>query len=449
MDDMSFNTNRNRPSRIPGFYRMKTEKRLETLSTVLGCSPKEKAVLDGTNGGSLSISTAERMIENVVGVFSLPMGIGLNLRIDGEDRLVPMVVEEPSVVAGISHGAKLLRSGEGIRTEASLPIMIGQIQVLDVPNLDSAREIIEKNTPYLIQIADSLDPTLVAAGGGARSIETRILPPMDEDDPLGTMLILHLLVDVRDAMGANVVNTMAEKLAPKVEELTGGRVRLRILSNLADRRLVKAEGFVPFKLLGCGNEEAGREIAEGIQEASVFAERDPYRAATHNKGIMNGIDAMLVATGQDWRAVEAGAHSFAARSGRYTSLSRWRVREDGLQAELQIPMAVGTVGGILKTHPAVEVGVKKILGIKTAEDLARVAAACGMAQNLAAIRALATEGIQKGHMSLHARNVAVAAGAMEYEIDRLSALLAARGCFDTASAQHALEEIRRAPKKLM
>lgn len=449
MVDMNNTSNGKKPSRIPGFYKMATEQRLEVISKILGCDQRETAVLNGTNGGGLPLSTAERMIENVVGIFSLPMGIGMNMRIDGQDRLVPMVVEEPSVVAGISHGAKLLREGEGIHTEASQPIMIGQIQVMDVPNLDAAIARIKEETECILEYANSLDPALVEAGGGARDIEIRVLPPMSEDDPLGTMLILHLLVDVRDAMGANAINTMAEKMAPKVEELTGGRVRLRILSNLADRRLVTARGLVPFNLLGGGDEEKGKQIAKGIEEASVFAERDPYRAATHNKGIMNGIDAMLIATGQDWRAVEAGAHSFAARSGRYTALCRWRVKEDGLHAELRIPMAVGTVGGILKTHPSVEVGVKKILGIKNAEDLAKVAAACGMAQNLAAIRALATEGIQKGHMSLHARNVAVSAGAANHEVDRLAALLAARHTFDLASAKKALQDLRRAPKNLM
>ena len=439
-------TGKNERSRIPGFYKMATTQRLEVLSDVVGCTPREKEVLNGTNGGGLPLHTADRMVENVVGIFSLPMGIGMNLKIDGEDRLVPMVVEEPSVVAGLSHGAKLLRTGEGIRTEAAAPIMIGQIQVLDVPDLDTARKRIQKETRNLIDFANSLDPALVEAGGGAKDIEIRQLSPMNTEDPLGPMLVLHLLVDVRDAMGANAINTMAEKLAPKVAELTQGRVRLRILSNLADRRLVTARGYIPFETLGGGDEAKGRRVAKGIQEASVLAERDPYRAATHNKGIMNGIDAMLVATGQDWRAVEAGAHAYAARTGRYTALCRWRVRDNGLHAELRIPMAVGTVGGILKTHPTVQVGVRKVLEVKNAEDLARVAAACGMAQNLAALRALATEGIQKGHMGLHARNVAASVGAEGDEVDRLAALLTARGAFDTNTAKKSLDELRAAPR---
>jgi len=429
-------------SRIPGFYKMSVPTRLEQLSSAAGCTPEETQILKGTEGRGLSLDVADRMVENCVGVFALPMGLGVNLLIDGRDRLVPMVVEEPSVVAGLSHGAKFLRDFGGITTEATTPLMIGQIQVLDVPDMTLAQEAIRVATPALLEAANALDPVLLKVGGGARAIETRVLDPMGPSDPLGAMLVVHLLVDVRDAMGANAINTMAEALAPQIAKLTGGRVRLRILSNLADRRLVTARGRVHYKLLGKGNLELGREVGRGIEEASVLAERDPYRAATHNKGIMNGVDAFLVATGQDWRAVEAGAHAYAARNGRYTALSHWRTTEDSLVGEITLPMAVGTVGGVLRTHPGVQVSVRSLLKVHSASELGRLAASCGLAQNLAALRALATEGIQRGHMGLHARNVATAAGAQDDEIERLASELAALGTFDAAAATEALSRLR-------
>jgi len=431
-------------SRIPGFYKMSTAVRLQELSRAAGCSPQDVQALMGSDGNGLSLEVADRMVENVVGVFGLPMGVGVNLKIDGYEHLVPMVVEEPSVVAGLSHGAKFLRGDLGIETETTDPLMIGQVQVLDVPDIERAQQAITAATPELLEAANRLDPALVAAGGGAKTIETRVLEPLETGDPLGTMLVIHLVVDVRDAMGANAINTMVEKLAPRIATLTGGRVRLRILSNLADQRLVTARGRIPFETLGKGNPLLGREIAHGIEEASVLAERDPYRAATHNKGIMNGVDAFLVATGQDWRAVEAGAHSYAARNGRYTALSRWRITEDALVGELTLPMAVGTVGGVLRTHPAVQAAVYSVLKVRTADELSRIAASCGLTQNLAALRALATEGIQRGHMGLHARNVAASAGAVGEEIDRLAQDLASQGVFDAAAASAALNRLRRA-----
>lgn len=430
-------------SRIPGFYKMSAAGRLLELSRATGCSLQEVQALMGTDGNGLSLEVADRMVENVVGVFGLPMGVGVNLKIDGREHLVPMVVEEPSVVAGLSHGAKFLRTDRGIETETTDQLMIGQVQVLDVPDLQRAQEALRRATPELLEAANRLDPVLLAAGGGAKGIETRILEPLETGDPLGTMLVVHLLVDVRDAMGANAINTMVEKLAPRIAVLTEGRVRLRILSNLADRRLVTARGRVPFETLGKGNPLLGREISHGIEEASVLAERDPYRAATHNKGIMNGVDAFLVATGQDWRAVEAGAHAYAARNGRYTALSRWRVTDDGLVGEITLPMAVGTVGGVLRTHPAVKAALHSVLKVTTAAQLGRIAASCGLAQNLAALRALATEGIQRGHMGLHARNVAASVGAEGEEIDRLAQELANRGAYDSAAASAALNRLRR------
>jgi hydroxymethylglutaryl-CoA reductase len=424
---------------------MSTSGRLQELSRAAGCSLEEVQALMGTEGNGLSLEVADRMVENVVGVFGLPMGVGVNLKIDGREQLVPMVVEEPSVVAGLSHGAKFLRAGRGIETETTDPLMIGQVQVLDVPDMERAQQALRSATAELLETANKLDPVLLAAGGGAKGIETRVLEPLEQGDPLDAMLVVHLLVDVRDAMGANAINTMVEKLAPRIAELTEGRVRLRILSNLADRRLVTARGHVSFEALGKGNPLLGRDIAKGIEEASVLAERDPYRAATHNKGIMNGVDAFLVATGQDWRAVEAGAHAYAARKGRYTALSRWRVTEDGLVGELTLPMAVGTVGGVLRTHPAVKATMHSVLKVTTASELGRIAAACGLTQNLAALRALATEGIQRGHMGLHARNVATSVGAEGDEIDRLARELANKGTYDAAAASAALNRLRRKP----
>jgi hydroxymethylglutaryl-CoA reductase len=428
-------------SRIPGFYKMSQDQRLARLGEATGCAAEDARVLRGGEAG-LPLATADRMIENCVGVFGLPVGVGMNLRVNGRDVMVPMVVEEPSVVAGMSHGAKFLREGRGIETTATPPVMIGQLQVLDVPDPDAAVRAVIEDRHALIDAANAMDPGLLAAGGGARDIEAHVLPPMDHDDPLGTMVVVHLLVDVRDAMGANAINTMVEHLAHRVEQLTGGRVRLRILSNLADRRLITARGQASFATLGDGDEARGRDVAEGVQEASVFAERDPYRAATHNKGIMNGIDAFLVATGQDWRAVEAGAHAYAARGGRYTALARWRVRDGALSGEITLPMAVGTVGGAVRTHPASSFAVRRLLRIDHADELGQLAAAVGLAQNLAALRALAGEGIQRGHMGLHARNVAASAGAQGAEIDALAALLVHRKRFDLATARETLKELR-------
>jgi hydroxymethylglutaryl-CoA reductase len=412
-------------SRLRGFYRLDRSGRRAVVRREVGCSTDELAALCGRSGKGLTAPRADQMVESCIGIFGLPLGLGTNLRVDDRDRLVPMAVEEPSVVAGFSHGAKLLRVGAGISTHADPPRMIGQIQLLDVADPLGVRRVLGDHEVELLAQANTLDPALVAAGGGARSLEVRVLEPDSAKDPLGTVVVVHLIVDVCDAMGANAVNTMVEGIAPDIVSLTGGRVRLRILSNLADRRLVTARGWVRFERLGRGDGARGRAVAEGIEEASRFAERDPYRAATHNKGVMNGIDAVLVATGQDWRAVEAGAHAYAARSGRYTALSRWRVTSEvgptdedpsqglgqgrsqgpggALYGELTLPLAVGTVGGVARAHPAVDTAIHRLLGAEGATSLARVIAACGLAQNLAALRALATEGIQSGHMKLHAR----------------------------------------------
>lgn len=425
-------------SELSGFYRLGLKERRARLAELAGLSEEQLSILSGELG--LSDLHADRMVENAVGVLGMPLGVCVNLRVDGRDVLVPMAVEEPSVVAASSFAAKLLRAGGGIRCAATPPHMIGQIQILEVPDRDGAESRILAAKDELIAFANSAHKNLIAAGGGAFDVEVHHLEPKDVDDPLGPMLVVHLVADVRDAMGANAINTMCERLAPRLQELSGGRVGLRILSNLNDRRTVEVEGAVPFSALTRKGQD-GEELARRIEEASVFAERDPYRAATHNKGIMNGVDAVLIAFGQDWRAVEAGAHAFCSRSGRYSALARWRVEEGRLVGRMEIPMAVGTVGGVAKVHPTVKV-TRLMAGIEGAGDLAKVAAAVGLAQNLAAIRALAAEGIQTGHMRLHARNVAVEAGAEGDEVGRVARMIADRRTVNLDAARAALEELR-------
>lgn len=428
-------------SHLPGFHTLALAEKRRILAATLGLGDAEESALWG--GGRLSIEQAETMVENVVALMSLPLGIATNFRVNGRDVLVPMVIEEASVIAAASHAAKLLREGGGIQAVASEPWMIGQIQLLDIPDLPKAKAAIQAAEAELLSEAARLDPRLVAVGGGPRLIEIRDLPPLDHDDPLGPMLVIHLIVDVRDAMGANAVNTMCEGLAPRLAALTGGRSRLRILSNLADRRTITVSGQVPFSAFSSKGQPLsfGEATAYGIQEASVFAERDPYRASTHNKGIMNGIDAVLLATGQDFRAVEAGAHTYAARQGRYTALSRWRVRDGALRGEMTLPMAVGIVGGVIRVHPTAQAALR-ILQIQSARELAEIAAAVGLAQNLAAIRALSVEGIQRGHMRLHARNVAVEAGASETEIEAVVEELARQGRYHLDLARQILLSLR-------
>jgi len=392
-------------SRLPGFYKLSPEERLRKVAELCGLSEEDVETL--TVRG-LSISLADMMIENVVGLMAYPFAVAPNFRINGRDYLVPMVLEEPSVVAAASNAARMMRSGDGIRAEATDPIMIGQIQLIDV---EQPREVVDKvlaKKDEIIDLANAQDPTLVKLGGGARDVEARIIRTLK-----GTMVVVHLLVDCRDAMGANVVNTMCEAVSPYIEKITGCRSLLRIVSNLADRRLVTAEAVVNKDVLG------GEEVVDGIVYAWAFAAADPYRAATHNKGILNGVVAVALATAQDHRAIEAGAHAYAARSGRYMPLTTWWKNEDGdLVGRLEMPMAVGTVGGATRTHPVARVALK-ILGVETARELAEVMGAVGLAQNLAALRALATEGIQRGHMKLHARNLAIMAGAEGPLVDRV------------------------------
>jgi len=400
-------------SRIPGFYNLTIEERRAKLADASHLTPED--LLPFTMGG-LSAESAQHMIENVVGLYSLPLGIALNFQVNGRDIFIPMTLEEPSVVAGASFMAKLIRAGGGFQTTSSAPEMIGQMQLLDVDDIYSARLKIYEHKKELLGEADSIDPVLKKFGGGARDLEVRII----ESSPIGPFLVVHLIYDVRDAMGANAVNTACERLAPRVEAITGGRVHLRILSNLADRRIARARCVVPVNELAFDN-FSGERVRDGIIEAYAFAAVDPYRAATHNKGIMNGVDSVVIATGNDWRAIEAGAHAYAARSGRYTSLSTWGKDKDGnLVGTLEMPMAVGIVGGATKVHPAAQAAVK-IMGVKTASELAEIIVSVGLAQNLAALRALATEGIQRGHMSLHARQVAIAAGASGDMIEKIAA----------------------------
>lgn len=422
-------------SRLPGFYNLKPEERARQIMEYAGLSHEEMATLQ--SGGSLSIDQADRMIENVVGVYGLPLGIATNFLLNGRDYLIPMVVEEPSVVAGLSYAARLVRQGGGFQTSSDEPVMIGQMQVLDVPDPAAARLRLLAAKEELLTFANQLDPIIVRLGGGARDIQVRLM----DDSPVGPMLVVHLLYDVRDAMGANAVNTAAEALSPLVESLTGGRVGLRILSNLADHRLARAQGVVPAEALAL----EGLTPQEGVQrllEAYAFAAVDPYRAATHNKGIMNGIDAVVIATGNDWRAIEAGAHTYAARSGTYRPLTAWERNANGdLVGSIELPLAVGTVGGATRVHPQAQVALK-ILGVSGARELAQVMAAVGLAQNLAALRALAMEGIQRGHMQLHARQVAMAAGASGDMVERVAARLVEEKVVRVDRAEAILAELR-------
>jgi len=429
-------------SRLPGFYDLSVEERADRVAEWAGLDGEERAVLAGAG---LSAERADQMIENVVGLHGLPLGIAANFFINGRDYLVPMAIEEPSVVAAASYMARIVREAGGFSASSTEPLMIGQMQVLDLPDPWAARYELLAHKQRLLDLADQTDPLVVSLGGGARDLEVHVFP----DTAAGPMLVLHLLYDTRDAMGANTVNTAVEALAPLVEEISGGRVHLRILSNLADRRLARAKCVIPPALLAFGD-YSGEEVVQGIVEAHAFAAADAYRATTHNKGIMNGIDAVALACGQDWRAIEAGSHAYAAcggsaTSGRYTSLSTWTRDRDGcLVGTLELPLAVGTVGGASRVHPGARVALK-ILGVQSARELAEVMAAVGLAQNLGALRALSTEGIQRGHMTLHARQVALAAGATGDQVAAVAARLVTERKIRLDRAQEILAEM--APKK--
>jgi hydroxymethylglutaryl-CoA reductase len=403
----------NQSSRLPGFYNLSLEARQAEILRQGDLTQEELSAMTGETG--LNADQAAHMIENVIGVHSLPLGLALNFIVNERQVLVPMAIEEPSVVAGASFMAKLAREGGGFTAHTTEPEMIGQMQVLDLVDLQSARQSLLDQKERLLAEAAQVDPLLQKLGGGPRDLEVRLI----ERSPIGSFLVLHLIYDVRDAMGANAVNTATERLAPLVESITGGRVHLRILSNLADRRLAQASCTIPLAELAFG-EFSAEEVRQGVIAAWAFAAVDPYRAATHNKGIMNGVDAVVIATGNDWRAIEAGAHAYAVKNGQYTSLSTWGQDDQGnLVGTLEMPMAVGIVGGATKVHPTARAALK-LMGVKTASELAEIIVSVGLAQNLAALRALATEGIQRGHMSLHARQVAVAAGAQGKMITRLA-----------------------------
>ena len=417
-------------SRQPGFHQLSPRERLDKIiDTDAGI---KDSLLDlGTNDQTL-MDLADGMIENAVGVMQVPLGIAPNFLIDGQEYLVPMAIEEPSVVAAASKMALIARKHGGFTTSTDDPIMIGQIQIVETSDPYAARLRLLEARNELLTLANAQDPVLVRVGGGARNIEVRILPLND-----GDCLVLHLLVDVKDAMGANAVNTMVEALAPRVAVIAEGRSLLRILSNRADRRLARARATFDAAELG------GKEVVADMVAGCNLAIADPYRAATHNKGIMNGISAVVLATGNDTRAVEAGAHSYAVIDGRYTSLSHFEQNEDGnLVATLELPMAVGLVGGATSTHPVARATVR-LLGVSTARELASVIVAVGLAQNVGALRALASEGIQRGHMALHARNVAIAAGAQRDEIDAITKRLIAEGQVRRDRAEDILEELRR------
>ncbi len=436
-----------RTSRISGFYQLSAAQRQFVVAEWAALSADQVAAVEELlrNLGGLTLDQADKMVENVVSTYALPLGIATNFVVNGRDVLAPMVIEEPSVVAGASYAAKLARAGGGFHVETTESLMIGQMQVLDVPDLAVAAASVQAGKQRLLDLANSTDPVIVSLHGGARDIEVRTIA----ESPVGPMLVVHLIYDCRDAMGANMVNTACEALAPLIEEMTGGRVNLRILSNLADRRLARARCVVPARELATDALD-GDEVAHRIVEAYALAAVDPYRAATHNKGIMNGIDAVVMATGNDWRAIEAGAHAYAARDGAYRSLSTWTyVPGDGagqggaLVGALEVPMAVGIVGGATRVHPLARFALQ-LMGVKSARELAEIIAAVGLAQNLAAIRALATEGIQKGHMALHARQVATAAGALPHEVDRVAATLVAERQIRVDRAREVLAGLRAA-----
>ena len=418
-------------SPFKGFYKLSFDERARRVAEFANLNAEEQHHLRAP----LDMEVADHLIENVIGRYALPVGVAVNFIINAEEKVIPMVVEEPSIVAACSFAAKLARSSGGFVTDADPPIMIGQIQVLDVPDAQAAEAAIVAAKEELMAAANQLHRTIVQLGGGAQEIEVRHLP----NTPVGPMLIVHILLDTRDAMGANAINTTCEKLAPRLEALTGGRVNLRILSNLADRRLARAKVVWTKEALTTRN-YSGEEVVQGILEAWAFAAADPYRAATHNKGILNGIDAVAVATGNDWRSIESGAHAYAARNGRYTSLTHFEKDEAGnLVGSIELPLAVGVVGGTTRAHPGAQVALK-ILNVHKAEELAQIMAAVGLAQNFAAIRALATDGIQRGHMALHSRQVAIAAGATGEEVERIARQLVEEGEVRLERARELLRE---------
>ncbi|WP_206017930.1 hydroxymethylglutaryl-CoA reductase, degradative [Rhodohalobacter barkolensis] len=435
MSDLTMTNNDK--SRIPKFYKYSVENRLDVL--------REKEILNQEDYVALreqmhllTQNDADKMIENVIGVFGLPMGLGLNFLINNKPYVVPMVVEEPSILAAVSSAAKVVRNAGGFESESDDPILIGQIQLVDVRHPLKVRHAILQEKQEILNLANSLHPNMVKRGGGAIDLEVMI---HQQDRHPGSMVVVHLLVDTRDAMGANLVNSMCEGVASLVEKLSGSKVYLRILSNLTDRAMVRSQCVIPTKFLDFNN-SSGKEVRDGIIRAAEFAAIDSYRASTHNKGIMNGIDPLAIATGNDWRAIEAAAHAYAARSGRYTSLTNWYKNENGdLVGTIDIPLKVGTVGGSLKSNKAVGIA-HRILGIESATELAEVMGAVGLAQNFSALRSLGTEGIQRGHMTLHARSVASTAGAPAELFEKVLERLVESGEIKVWKAKEIIEELK-------
>ena len=414
-------------SQISGFYKKSIEERVEFIKSYSELTDEETKLFSSI----LDLEIADRMVENVLGTFDLPLGVALNFKINGKDYIIPMATEESSVIAASSNAAKIARIQGGFTTECTDPLMIGQMQLLKMDDVVGAAQKIMDHKKELLDFANAQDKVLVDFGGGAKDLEVRIL-----DSPLGKMIVTHLIVDVRDAMGANAVNTMCEALAPMLEEITGGKVRLKILSNLADKRIVKVKAIFDKEKIG------GEKVVDAFLESYTLAAIDPYRAATHNKGIMNGIDSLIIATGNDFRAIEAGAHAYAARNGQYTSLTSYYKDKNGnLVGEIELPIAVGIVGGAGNIHPKARL-CKKILGIKTAQELAEIVASLGLAQNFAAVFALSTVGIQKGHMSLHAKNIAVMAGATGNQIDKVAEQIVKEKKIKLDRAKEILEELK-------
>lgn len=417
-------------SEFSGFYKLPVSERVKLVKGFAGLSDEEAGLLEKPS--VLGFDVANRMVENLVGVMPVPLGLGVNFLINGRDLVVPMAIEEPSVIAAASNAAKMARVKGGFHATSTDPIMIGQIQIVGIQDAHRARFEILAHKEQILKKANDQDPVLVSLGGGARDLEVRIIETF-----LGRMVIAELLVDCRDAMGANAVNTMAEAVAPMIEEVSGGRVYLRIISNLAVKRLARVKAVFAKEVLG------GEEVVAGIVRAYAFAAADPFRCATHNKGIMNGVTAAVLASGNDTRAIEAGAHAYAARSGHYTSLTTWEKNADGdLVGTLEMPMAVGIVGGATASNPIAKL-VVKILGVKSAKELAEIIVSVGLAQNLAALRALAAEGIQRGHMSLHARNIAISAGAAGDLIDKVAEQMVAERKIRVDRAKEILEKLSK------
>ena len=421
-----------RTSKISGFYKLPPQERLGIVKQFAGLSDEEAASIGAT--GALKYDQLDRMVENVIGSMAVPLGVAVNFLVNGKDYLVPMAIEEPSVIAAASNAAKMAREKGGFTTSSTGPVMRGMIQVTGIRDPFSARFAVLSDKQKIIELCNAVDPILVKFGGGCKDVEAYV-----KDTPHGYILVVHLLVDCRDAMGANAVNTMAETVAPHLEKITGGKVYLRIISNLADKRLMRARAIFSKEAIG------GEDVVDAIIKAYEFALVDPYRAATHNKGIMNGISAVTLATGNDTRAIEAGAHAYASITGAYRPLSIYEKNADGdLVGMIELPLAVGLVGGATASHPTAKANVK-ILGVKTASELGEVMAAVGLAQNFAALRALATEGIQRGHMQLHSRNVAIMAGATGDLIDKVAEAMVKEKKVRADRAKELLEQFAKTP----